>query len=304
MGVGFGVQRVVVIAGGLRVQRRLNGRKARVSDGRGRQAGVKPGVIGAVLGQHLRRGSALVVGIEVENGGVNTQRHTGIQTVKDDGGYKSSFVNPLFGVNSGFLFDERSNREHLIERQAPVRRLLEHVCRKDIVKALKELVDGAGGLHTHIELVGIREEEAFQSGHIPRLDSLKEGVFIVGVCGSLHQVIIAADAVFFQLPEDLFQRIAFRYGDLNGHGRTGAGLHILDQRAVVKGGFQLIAARRHLGIRVGDLAEELKQPFILNEPRLLQLGGHKVDIRPADSLRAGLVAILVEGVHRLCFENG
>ncbi len=40
--------------------------------------------------------------------------------------------------------------------------LTEHIGSKDIVESFKEPVDGAGGLHTHIELIGIREQEAFQ----------------------------------------------------------------------------------------------------------------------------------------------
>ena len=61
-----------------------------------------------------------MAGIEVENRGVDAQRHTGVQTVIDDGGYKPSLVDALFRVNSGFLLNKGGHSDHLLDGQAPV----------------------------------------------------------------------------------------------------------------------------------------------------------------------------------------
>ena len=86
-----------------------------------------------------------------------------------------------------------------------------------------------------VELIGIGEKEALQAGSISRFGTGEEGVFKVLVGGRFHQILIAADAIFFQAIKDLAHRKAFRYRDLHRRGRAGILLHLADKRTIVVG---------------------------------------------------------------------
>ena len=58
--------------------------------------------------------------------------------------------------------------------------------------------------------------------------------------------------------------------DLYGRGGRGACAHIGYNGVIVKGRAQLIFAGADLGIGMGKLAVGLKEPFILDESRVLQ----------------------------------
>ena len=110
------------------------------------------------------------------------------------------------------------------------------------MEVLKEVVDGARGLHALIELIRIREQEALQALGVP-LHALVEERVVVGIVrGGVHEVIVRADVFVLKLAEDLLHRIALGDGDLGRDHCARTDLHLLDERAVVVVRTQLIRA--------------------------------------------------------------
>ena len=261
-------------------------------------------VVRRVGRQHLGRGRADVLGILVQERGVDAERHTRVKAVIDDRGDARALVHAPLRIDRRLFFDQRGDRDDLLQTHAAVLRLLEQIRRQDIMEALQELVDRARRLHAHVELVGVREEVSLQTGHVARLQPLEEGVVVLVVLGGVHQRVEAADLLLLQALEDLIHREALGESHLDGLRRAGARAHILDQRTIVVGGFQLVAARRQLGIRVGDLAEGLEEPAILDQSGLLERRGDVFDVRRRDALRADLLAVFVKGIHGLRLKGG
>ena len=161
----------------------------------------------------------------------------------------------------------------------------------------EELVDGAGRLHPLVEIIGVREQESLQPVGISRLYAFQEGIGKLSGCRRLIKRLGAAHTALLQSGKDLVHIESFWQHDQSLKLGIGADLHLGHQRPIVQVGGQRVGAGVHFQLRVGEVGVDLEQPFIVDEPRILQYGGHRLDVRCPDSFAAGDVAVFVLHVH-------
>ena len=124
----------------------------------------------------------------------------------------------------------------------------------------------------HIELIGVREEEALQSAQVLGFVVDEVVVKIAGL-GGLSQGLLRVDALFRQQGDGLADGVALRNGD--GHRLraqvAGGAAHPRDQGVVVHVGVQLIGADAHLFAGAGDGREQAEEPLVADQSGVLQL---------------------------------
>ena len=103
----------------------------------------------------------------------------------------------------------------------------------DIVELGEEFVNGTGGLHPHIEFIGLREQIALETGCLSGFYALKKAVVILIGGGGIHQILCLTDTVFFETLKHLAHGKALGQCDENRLAGTGADAHMIDKRAVI-----------------------------------------------------------------------
>ena len=117
------------------------------------------------------------------------------------------------------------------------------------------------------------------------------------VLGGLLQGGGVGHVVLRQQLDDLLHGVALGDGDGNGGRHAAGGLHGLDETVEVHVGVQLIHAGLNIAAGVEHGAGDHEQQLGVDEPRLLQLGGHRPHGVAAFHLDGGGQGGLIQGAH-------
>ena len=133
-------ERVEIVVRVRRLQRRADGRKARIADGRGRQALVHTQVVGRILIEvRLRERAGIVLAVRVaetvDDRRVDLELMVGLADVVEAVVNHGGDVRAVLAIR--LLFNERGNNEDLLKRIAG----LLHLRHQLIVHALREVVE-------------------------------------------------------------------------------------------------------------------------------------------------------------------
>ena len=230
-------------------------------------------VVGGV-GLHVRAGDgAGVVRQRIEQRGVDLQQAVGpllvagaLQPVVNDRGD----VGLIRAV--GLLLDQGGDGDDLLQGVAGLLHLGHPLLVHAADKVADQPVQGVLGVMAHIELIGVREEEALQSAQVLGFVVDEVVVKIAGL-GGLSQGLLRVDALFRQQGDGLADGVALRNGD--GHRLraqvAGGAAHPSDQGVVVHVGVQLIGADAHLFAGAGDGREQAEEPLVADQSGVLQL---------------------------------
>ena len=297
-------ERVEIVVRVRRLQRRADGRKARIADGRRRQALVHTQVVGRILIEvRLRERAGIVLAVRVaetvDDRRVDLELMVGladvVEAVVDHGGD----VRAVLAIR--LLFNERGNNEDLLKRIAG----LLHLRHQLIVHALREVVeqaaDGVRRVLIDEELVGVREKIALELGDAG-LAGVEEAVVEAPALRRAEQRILAVDAVLGQQRNDLPHAVALRDRDGDGIGVDGrvAVAHALNERVVVHVGVEHIGAvLKAVGI-AGDLGKEHEGPPVFNEAGVLELTRNPAHGGALFDFDAQVAAGLHEGQRVVC----
>ena len=294
-------ERVEIVVRVRRLQRRADGRKARIADGRRRQALVHTQVVGRILIEvRLRERAGIVLAVRVaetvDDRRVDLELMVGladvVEAVVDHGGD----VRAVLAIR--LLFNERGNNEDLLKRIAG----LLHLRHQLIVHALREVVeqaaDGVRRVLVDEELIGVREKIALEPGDAG-LAGVEEAVVEAPALRRAEQRILAVDAVLGQQRNDLPHAVALRDRDGDGIGVDGrvAVAHALNERVVVHVGVELIGADADLVARVAHRAEELEEPLVFDQPLVFELCRNGVDVVVLRDLDGRGERLLIERTH-------
>ena len=269
------VEDIVIIVGILRIhgcQQRLH---TWVGNRPGRQSGIQVSVVRRVdsligLCGHLSA-------VDIHQGGVDLEEAGGLrrgvlQTVEDHG------CDGTVILAVGLLLDHGGNGHDIMERVCALLGKLIQIVLHFIIKVVEHLVEHVLRIFSQIEGIGVWEQIPLQPVVIPQRNIRKPFPLVGPVCGHLLELFHCGHPLLLQERKDLVNGIALR--DRHVHGLAGGRrvAHVGHQPPVVHVGIQLIAARRHLLVRVGDPAKDLEQELVFNEARLFQFVGHIVHI--------------------------
>ncbi len=123
------------------------------------------------------------------------------------------------------------------------------------MEVFKELIDGAAGLHSLIEFVGIREEIAFQPAGFPGFHALQETVAVIIVGGGLVEILRDVLETLKPFEEKFKKKIPVIAG-----GGVFTGMDIANILYAGASGVQM--ATRFVATHECDASGEFKQAYI------------------------------------------
>ena len=288
-------QGIVVIVRGGRVQRRVDGRDAGIGDGRGGQSGI---LVEVVLGVHLLvlvGDAALVARQGVQQGRVDVQHAVGAvaagirQTVVDHRGDVG-----LIGA-VGLLLNEGGDGDDLLQAVFGGLHLLHPLPVHLAAEVVQQAVQRGAGLFAHVEIVGVREQIALQAGQLMGI-VVNEVVGEIILLGGLRQGLLGVDALAGQQRDGLLHRVALRNGDPDRLRRQVAGgvVHGRDQGHVIHVAVQGVGADADLLLRLVHPAEQLEEPLVVHQPRVVELVRDGTQIVVRRHFYGGLHRSLIE----------
>ena len=142
-----------------------------------------------------------------------------------------------------------------------------------VVEAVQHFFQSLPGGAVFIEVIGVGEEEAFQTVLITTLDPFQEPVFVQFTgCGPGFQIGNLADALGFQKSENLTAAVTFRNQHIfDNHSVAGTGTHLVHQCMVVIDGVQCERAGGDLFFCFRQICIQKEQLRIPNQTGLMKL---------------------------------